>query len=107
MPPPGAFLMPIGPLRYGYCLQVERIAQDPQDYEPGTVHGTFTRWGLDRATRQPLDDGHVNKGHIHVGSFRPIGRNAWRISDEGSTWWGEPVYLREIQQQPPAQGALF
>ncbi|MGE8591480.1 MAG: hypothetical protein ACN6OD_19105 [Alcaligenes sp.] len=98
LPPLGAFLRPVGILRYGYCIRVMQQFDPAEDKNLAFPAIEYERWGI--RDGQPFDDGNVRRGSyidllpamvpgvwrpaVHTGEIaRCIG---YRRGDEGPRW---------------------
>jgi hypothetical protein len=98
LPPLGAFIRPIGPTRYGYCL---RVLRQIDTKEGPCIEGE--RWGM--RDQRPLDDGHIQREHFEylTPSLVP---GVW-LKPGWSRLWEEEVYFRLMQTNPAGQMELF
>ena len=98
LPPPGAFIRPIGPTRYGYCL---RVLRQIDTKEGPCIEGE--RWGMESG--RPVDDGHVRREYFEYLTPALV-PGAW-LKTEWSRLWEDEVYFRLMQTSPAGQMELF
>lgn len=98
LPPPGAFLRPIGIHRFRYAMRVLRVFDACNSEPPGIE---YERWGIS-ADGMPIDDGNVSRGFfidLIPSLIRGVYRSAYRYPDPGdgdviSYRWARPEVHR-------------
>lgn len=100
LPQPGTWLRPVsgwfGPLSYSY----EVISRHHGNAltPPGTTGISLRRWGVDRATGQPVDDGRCSAGYSLSRLQVLTPGRAWRHERDDQD--DEPMNYETIDRQP-------
>ena len=87
--PIGAFLRPVGSLRFWFCYELVGATPGKHHSDLDTWH--MRRWGLDEQ-REPCDDGGGHAIH-YLPPLREVRPGVYRVGYRG---WCDPVYFVQV-----------